>query len=198
MYQGEWREEEQEDHWALMMGQSQIMEGQKQLLTRMEGLAGLIENQCLPKQEEQDPKFSSNLYGDQSSMEKAEDDLLDWKLHYCHGKGFYLTEEERKNRVVQLTEHWKKERLRAPSWYIVPYEKRRVLETYTNDEELLYSMENISIEERFDFAFELVWRYETAFIPYTAKLQKEVRKIWEQIKLDTADSDRKPSWIYIG
>lgn len=143
IYQGEWRAEEQDEYRSLLANQSLI-------ISEMNGIKAQI-NRALSAQEST-PLISYSGAEPSWADDEAEEDQLEWKLRYPKGKGLYLDEEKKRARILELTQHWKEERQKAPLWYIVPENKRRILQYYTCDEELLYLTESVSIEEKFDFA----------------------------------------------
>ena len=190
IYQSEWRAEEHDEHRSLLAYQSL-------LLSKVNGIEAQL-NRALSAEE----NMSSISYSDAEqnwSDGEAGEDQQEWKLRYPQGKGLYLDEEKKRARILELTQQWKEERQKAPQWYIVPGNKRRTLRYYTCDEELLYLTESVSTDEKFDFAYELVWRYEAGFISYTAELLKEIRKVWDQINYETeADPQKQETWFYMG
>ena len=183
LYQGDFRNEVQQNH--------EIM------IAELKSIKGIVQNLSPQKQNETIPLITSTN-NKQNGNEEDQDDLLEWELKYSKTTIVYNTEEKRKGRLLQLTEHWKEERKRAPQWYIIPENKRILLKLYTCDEELLYQTKSVTKEELFDFTYELVWRYESAFISYTTKLLENIRQLWDEIDIDSLDDQRKIQWFYIG
>lgn len=181
IYQGEWREDERNMHLMLS--------------AKIDDIKELI---VFQQKERTIPLISDTDISHKQSGTEIDDYLLEWNLSYPKTNGFYTNDDEKKSTMLRLTMHWKNERLKAPAWYIIPVGKRGILKAYTCDEELLYRTPNVSLEEKFDFAYELVWRYEAAFITYSAKLQTEIRNVWNQMDWETMDSNRKVHWFYIG
>ena len=73
------------------------------------------------------------------------------------------------------------------------------MRTCTVDEDLLYFEEILSPEERFDFCYELVWRYEKGFIPYTGRMRDEIHKIWDNAQdQEWLHEERKVHWFNMG
>lgn len=188
MYLGDWREENR--------GQYLAISSQINVLTEMLSDWNQSEN----------PTFPLDLFHDRnqdSSDTLVEDEeSLVWELKSPSGKWEWTNAEEKKTDLLLLTKCWREERLKAPSWYVVPENKRSILRLYTKNEELLYITDNVSTEELFDFAYELIWRYETGFMSYTGKLLAEIRKIWNLVKNQrdcfSSDSERKAQWFFIG
>ena len=190
MCQGRWYEE---DHARYLM----LAEKQSQIISKVNNIECILQEKWPSRQREQFPLLNADSTT-ADIRENTEDPLLEWELHYPHRKKIYLDETEGKNRLIELTCQWKEERQKAPSWYILPRNKRRILDLYTFDDELLYSVKEASPLEMFDFAYELVWRYEAAFVSYTAEVQKEVRKIWESTNQNSMDEERRQHWFFIG
>ena len=183
IYQGEWREEERKNFLLLH--------------DELGELRSVIENN---KSEQQ--KILLIEGSDNPERQDAlglDDSFFKWELKYTLGRGIYLTEEEKKDRVLALMSQWREERKSAPSWYILPPEKRKVLRTYTIDEDLLYFEGIFSPEERFDFCFEVLWRYEKGFIPYTGRMRDEIFKIWDHAQdQEWLHEERKVQWFNMG
>lgn len=185
IYQGEWRREEENQHNIMM--------------SQLASMVKFVEERLgFQKNNENIPLLSNTDEAQWQEDSEAEDIWLQWDLKAPVGRGIYTTEAQKRDRLLQLTVHWKEERLKAPFWYILPVNKRDVLKIYTYDEELLYSTESAILEELFDFAFELVWRYEMGFISYSIRLLSEIRKIWDKIPFETMNSEKKEQWFYIG
>lgn len=149
MYQDEWRREDQERHL--------------QLLSKLDHITGFLEDHDLQEQRTQvfDPSAEpcgETESGADNGIEEAEEALLEWNLRFPQGEEVFSAGAARRNRVLELTDQWKRERREAPSWYVVPKNKRRALAVYTREKDLLYLEEDLSEEERFAFACEVVWR----------------------------------------
>lgn len=183
IYQGEWREEQRGILARIENKVDQIYSGVENNETEKPSVL-LIETSNNP---------------DRQDALGLDDSFFKWELKYPSGRGIYLTEEEKKNRALALMSQWGDERKSAPSWYIVPPEKRRSLRTCTVDEDLLYFEEILSPEERFDFCYELVWRYEKGFIPYTGRMRDEIHKIWDNAQdQEWLHEERKVHWFNMG
>ena len=64
----------------------------------------------------------------------------------------------------------------------------------------MWKTTGMSIQEKIDFAFELVWRYETGFIVFSKILQNHIFELWKEYK-DNGDwslQDKNKKWFYIG
>lgn len=185
IYQGEWRREEENQHNIMM--------------SQLASMVKFVEERLgFQKNNENIPLLSNTDEVQWQEDSEAEDIWLQWDLKAPGGRGIYTTEDQKRDRLLQLTLHWKEERLKVPFWYILPVNKRDVLKIYTYDEELLYSTESAILEELFEFAFELVWRYEMGFISYSIRLLSEIRKIWDKIPFETMNSEKKEQWFYMG
>lgn len=100
--------------------------------------------------------------------------LLKWELHLPERKDRTQKEER-----VYLTALWKNERMTVPGWYVIPENKREILQMYTRGSELIYNDEESSFSELFDFTYELVWRYEMSFMRYFERMQRRIQEIWD-------------------
>ena len=184
LYQGEWREEDRRNQ-----------------LTIISMLHNMAEKMTDFPQKTVPLIADTHMARGQRDAE-ADEVLLTWKLTYMHIDGLWAAPDVRKNELLKVTGHWREERLRSPSWYVVPGDKRDTLRSYTRHEELLYVTEQAAFEELFDFAYELVWRYETGFMAYTGRLLSEIRKVWDRmgdrIACGSATSEQEACWFYIG
>lgn len=127
-------------------------------------------------------------------------DLFTWNLKFYQTDGLFGSNEKRKAEVIGLTKHWKEERELYPGWYIAPVTKREILASYTRDESLLWKTAELSMQEKIDFAFELVWRHETGFIVFSQILQNHIFELWKEYKDkgDWSAQDKNEKWFYIG
>ena len=127
-------------------------------------------------------------------------DLFTWNLKFYQTDGLFGSNEKRKAEVIGLTKHWKEERELYPGWYIAPVAKREILASYTRDESLLWKTADLSMQEKIDFAFELVWRHETGFIVFSQILQNHIFELWKEYKDkgDWSAQDKNEKWFYIG
>lgn len=194
IYQSNWREEDQRFLNELLENQSK----QTMLLDQINMKLDTIVIDFKSAHEQKDSTIPLLSNPDITSDHSEEDLLLKWELNYPKGKGSYLTEDEKRDRLLGLTQHWKGERVKAPSWYIIPYNKRYFLKAFTCDEELISSTKMASTEELFEFAYELVWRYESAFITYSVKLRSDIYQVWDQTNCDIIDSQKKELWFNMG
>ena len=143
---------------------------------------------------------SERVYTENGTVVGDDEDLFAWNLKFYQTKGLFGSNEKRKAEVEELTKYWRKERELYPGWYIVPVTKREILKSYTRDESLLWKTTGMSIQEKIDFAFELVWRYETGFIVFSKILQNHIFELWKEYK-DNGDwslQDKNKKWFYIG
>ena len=63
----------------------------------------------------------------------------------------------------------------------------------------MWKTSGMSIQEKIDFAFELVWRYETGFIVFSNILLNHIFELWKEYK-DNGDwslQDKNKKWFYI-
>ena len=72
-----------------------------------------------------------------------------------------------------------------------------------NCEELLFSTSDIEFEVLFEFAYEIVWRFENSFKVYYKRLIDKITEIWKEAYknnfIETADDEDVASkWFYIG
>lgn len=127
-------------------------------------------------------------------------DLFTGNLKFYQTDGLFGSNEKRKAEVIGLTKHWKEERELYPGWYIAPVAKREILASYTRDESLLWKTAELSMQEKIDFAFELVWRHETGFIVFSQILQNHIFELWKEYKDkgDWSAQDKNEKWFYIG
>ena len=127
-------------------------------------------------------------------------DLFTWNLKFYQTDGLFGSNEKRKAEVIGLTKHWKEERELYPGWYIAPVAKREILASYTRDESLLWKTAELSMQEKIDFAFELVWRHETGLIVFSQILQNHIFELWKEYKDkgDWSARDKNEKWFYIG
>ena len=71
-----------------------------------------------------------------------------------------------------------KERQAVPGWYVIPKNKRKELELYTREYEYIYNEDILSFRELFEFAHEVIWRFEMGFMKYSMKMQNRIHEIW--------------------
>ena len=123
--------------------------------------------------------------------------LLKWELHLPERK-----ERTQKEERVYLTALWKNERMTVPGWYVIPENKREILQMYTRGSELIYNDEESSFSELFDFTYELVWRYEMSFMRYFERMQRRIQEIWdlagEKKDFLAETKERKEKFFFIG
>ncbi|WP_342981256.1 MULTISPECIES: hypothetical protein [unclassified Ruminococcus] len=125
---------------------------------------------------------------------------IEWKIKSVHVNGLFGNIEKRKEELSNLTILWKEERLKYPNWYITPHNKRQELRANTKGEELLQFEELAPLPNRFEFAYEFLWRYEKAMIPYSLFLQKNTYNIWKEMA-DTEcwqNDEQKNNWFTMG
>lgn len=130
----------------------------------------------------------------------SDEDLFVWELNLKQAKVIYENQEERKNAVLELINQWRDERLKYPGWFIAPVGKRETLSIYTRDEELLWNTKDLSLQDRLDFSYELVWRYETGMEIYREIFQKNIYRVWKEY-YDTnefSNVNNNINWFYIG
>jgi hypothetical protein len=132
--------------------------------------------------------------------DEVEDESLCWELKYIHIEGLFGNKENQKKEILLLTETWKYEREKYPNWYILPPNKREELKIKTRHEEFLQVKNVVSLEEKFDFAYELAWRYEIGLIPFSLYMQNHIREIWESISETDVwiDAEKKFHWFFMG
>lgn len=110
-----------------------------------------------------------------------------WKLSRYHSHKVFKSEEERKKEILYITDLWKNERESYPDWYIPPYHICFELKWSFEENLLLQPTEEISIEELLEFAYELVWRYETGMKLYESYERLRLRAIWDGYRLGIDD-----------
>ncbi len=132
--------------------------------------------------------------------EYERDTEVDWQLHYEHKDGILGDGKKRQNDIRTLTIQWRKEREHYPNWYVLPARIREKLQRYNQCEGLLQYETLVSQKEEFDFTYELLWRYETALLPYTQFLQQQAYRIWKSIdeKENLTDNETTEKWFQIG
>lgn len=132
--------------------------------------------------------------------ENDSEEIPQWRLEYVHIEGLFGNSEKKKTEILLLTEKWKGERQQYPNWYILPPDKREELKLKTRGEEFLQLKDLVSLEQIFEFSYELIWRYETGLIPYGQYVQNHIRDIWERM-FDQGvweDGNQKARWFFIG
>lgn len=109
-------------------------------------------------------------------------------------------QENYKKEFLELIQCWEKERQRYPGWYIAPVGKREPLSFYTRDEDLLWRTKGLTIQDKLDFSYELVWRYETGMRVFTQKIQKNIYLVWKDYydQKDFSVTYNNEKWFYIG
>lgn len=129
-----------------------------------------------------------------------DEDLFSWNLSIHHTMGLFGNNNKRKTEVLDIIEHWKKEREQYPGWFIAPVRKREDLSDYTRDEALLWKTSDLSFQDKFDFTYELVWRYETGMDLFTQPLQKNIYLVWKDFydMNDWSNQRNNEKWFYIG
>lgn len=95
--------------------------------------------------------------------------------------------EERKKEILYVTDLWKNERENYPDWYIPPYHICCELKWSFEENQLLQPSKEISLEELLEFAYELVWRYETGMKLYESYERLRLRAIWDDYRLGIDD-----------
>lgn len=110
-----------------------------------------------------------------------------WKLSRYHSYRMFKSEEERKKEILYVTDLWKNERENYPDWYIPPYHICCELKWSFEENQLLQPSKEISLEELLEFAYELVWRYETGMKLYESYERLRLRAIWGDYRLGIDD-----------
>lgn len=178
-------------------------------------IGDLIEEQRLEERNRKVQEYSGRpgryLLPDGNNTKKKK---TTWKLSRYHSHGVFKGKEERKKEILYITNLWKNERESYPNWYIPPYHICYELKWSFEENQFLQPAEGISIEELLEFAYELVWRYETGMKLYESYEQRRIRTIWdgyqanvddfikqmEQMKDKQADEIKVHimHWFYIG
>lgn len=118
---------------------------------------------------------------------KIQKEKTTWKLSRYHSHKVFKSKEERKKEILYITDLWKNERESYPDWYIPPYHICFELKWSFEENLLLQPTEEISIEELLEFAYELVWRYETGMKLYESYERLRLRAIWDDYRLGIDD-----------
>lgn len=81
-----------------------------------------------------------------------------------------------------LAQNWREDRERYPGWLVAPYSERMMLEqdTLSLSPELWSLLRKGNADTRALVVYELIWRYETAFVPITEDLAKFVEEMLQQ------------------
>ena len=158
----------------------------------------LLSNQS--SYEMQNPIDDSGIAYQDGGIVGSDEDLFEWKLELYQSLGSFGSQQNRKKEVLGLIDHWRKERLRYPGWYIAPVGKREILFTYTRDEDLLWCTDSLSLQEKLDFSYELIWRHETAMGIFGQTLQKNIYTVWRTYldKNVFGNAANNEKWFYIG
>lgn len=98
--------------------------------------------------------------------------------------------QERKDSIARDAEaflpavarRWREDREEYPGWLVAPYSERMMLEqdTLPHSPELWASLRKANADTRAMVVYELIWRYETAFVPVTEDLAKFVEETLQQ------------------
>lgn len=174
----------------------------------------LVEEQRLEQRNRKMQEYSNRpgryFLPDTNNIQKKK---ITWKLSHHHSHGGFRREEERKNEILYITSLWKSERENYPDWYIPPYYICCELNWGFEEDQLLHPAEEIAIEELLEFAYELVWRYETGMKLYESYKQLRIRAIWDEYQLSVdglikqmeqmeeqtdAVKEQVAHWFYIG
>lgn len=144
--------------------------------------------------EQIDKENSKEEISDQGSKK------IEWNLQYYNIEGIFGSPEKRKEELLSLPEIWKEERAQYPNWYVLPQNKRQVVSAYTKGEELLQYEDLAPLDKCFDFAYELLWRYEVALMPYSYALQHNSYRVWKAMYDESAwkDDEQKKNWFHMG
>lgn len=125
---------------------------------------------------------------------------IHWDLKHIHVEGLLGDTETRKNELLELTSLWKAERESYPNWFVLPKYNRNLIRIYTQGDVLLQDKNLLPLEKRFDYLYELLWRYEIGLLPYTSYLQNHAYSIWKDVSQEEiiAKDDVKYRWLQIG
>lgn len=153
-------------------------------------------------------KMSSDQeFEEEINKENSEDEILrqetieiKWDLKHSNIEGIFGNPEKRKKELLELPVIWKAERLQYPNWYVLPQNRRQLVSVYTKGEELLQYEDLESLDKRFDFAYELLWRYEVALMPYSLAVQHNSYGIWKAMYDEKGwkDEEQKVNWFQMG
>lgn len=196
MFLGEQREEinrnfkqSHENEEAIMSMMRETLAAIKSQKQEKDEKAELIENSAANTQVQSETILAT--------LKQQAEQALSWELKYPKLDIYWSNEEKRLSALKELTEQWKRERESAPAWFVLPYSKRSTLRSYTRHEDLLYTCKSASSKERFDFAYELIWRYEHAFLSYDIQFVKSVRDIFDSYDFEDG-MDYKSHWFELG
>lgn len=121
----------------------------------------------------------------------------EWNLEHIHIEGIFGDTKQRKAEMLDLIEHWKNEREMYPGWYILPPSYRDRLRINTGGEEFLQWEELHSLETRFVFLYEMLWRYETGLFPYSALMLENAAKIWKEMRERDLQIQEEYRWKWV-
>ena len=133
-------------------------------------------------------------------ISKHDEDLFNWELNYPRTDVLFGDDKKKKKTILQLIETWNNERNQYPGWFIIPVEKRECLCAFTRDESLIWTTKDLLFQDRFDFVFELLWRYEKGMKLYSHLLQEKVYCLFiEYINInDWSNVNNNEKWFFIG
>lgn len=179
---------------AMFSGAFQTMVGERMDVLEQQ-ICSILEKQERGKEpeagEESEAAFKADNYDSKQ---------IEWELWHGEIKGLFGTADEQKAELLTMTSRWKEERNRYPGWYILPFRKRRELEIDTCGEGILQRKDAWTLDQRFDYIFELLWRYEKAFLPYNDFILRNACEVWklmEEKQLWRTD-ERKTNWEQMG
>lgn len=151
-------------------------------------VVNLLEDQQFEQRDRKIQEYSSRSKRDfLIDTDNSQEKKITWKLSHHYNHGGFRSEEERKKKILYITDLWKNERENYPDWYIPPYHICCELQWSFEENQLLQPSKEISIEELLEFAYELVWRYETGMKLYESYERLRLRAIWDDYRLGIDD-----------
>jgi len=137
----------------------------------LEWIRKLEEERMRPRQESSEHQ--------EKNTEKADYSIPKWHLKHVHVEGIWKPKAEREQEIRSLIEAWSREREVYPGWYVAPHAVCEELSAKTSEMGLLQSHEWVDGRTMLLFAYELVWRYEKCFQPYSGYEFCQIQAIWE-------------------
>lgn len=100
-------------------------------------------------------------------------------------------------RLIDTLPKWRHERNSYPGWLICPHNLRREIRWATESaaRDFLFAQELLSIAQRSDVLFEIVWRYETAIWPLPTEILSAIEQCLEADS--TLERSRKAQFVLI-
>ena len=111
-------------------------------------VVNLLEDQQFEQRDRKIQEYSSRSKRDfLIDTDNSQEKKITWKLSHHYNHGGFRSEEERKKKILYITDLWKNERENYPDWYIPPYHICCELQWSFEENQLLQPSKEISIEE---------------------------------------------------